>query len=295
MTDILNRDTITTTNILDLNIITPMYIPWDTPKLPKYKEAKVGKWAISRTPSKKWTCGYFLVKEYQPKGYVIKYDNQNVWMSLTAMEIESHMPHLDAAHGNVVVMGLGMGFALYNIISKPTVTKVTVVEQNPDIVSILEKSANFKTWPGYHKVNLVIGDALKYTPEPNEEVDFLFADIWPHMGDDNALSDTQQMQTNIKAKKVGYWTQEWDYVEYCRKDKFSFSKSNDIETYREFAKINNLPLIEQDNPCYPDLCFAAITLQLAGGEKDPIKKHMLMDRYARFQQSALVKACQSFG
>lgn len=247
-------------------------LPWPEPELPEYRAGSVGPWSIGRTPAMKMTAGYFLPAVNQPRGWVIKYEGKNVWMSLTRMEIESHMPHLAAAHGHTVVMGLGMGFALYNIAKNPRVTKVTLVEKSLDIVRLLDKTTKWRQWPGSEKVELVIADALGYVPD--SPVDFLYADIWPLAGDKKALNQTQHMQKNIRAKLVGYWTQEYDYVHALTR---GFGR--DLYGYRRFAKEVNLPLIEQDNERYPNLAVAAVTLQIAAGEKDEEKRGQLFRVY----------------
>jgi len=97
----------------------PIALPWPPAQIPKYHAGKCERWSMAPTPKMRMTAGYFLPAIRQPAGWVIKHDGKNVWMSLTAMEIESHLPHLAAARGHTVIMGLGMGFALYNIALKP--------------------------------------------------------------------------------------------------------------------------------------------------------------------------------
>lgn len=116
-------------------------------------------------------------------------------------------------------------------------------------------------------------DALTYRPDA--PVDFLYADIWPLMAHDDALPQTQIMQRNIQAAQVGYWTQEWDYVNVTR-----FSPSQ--VSYRSFARRVGLPLIEQDNPRYPQLAFAAVVLQLIAQQPPGEVRDALIERYAMF-------------
>lgn len=256
-------------------------LPWPRPSLPVYREGTAGPWSIAPTPAIDHrkdgdsVAGYFLPHLYQPPGWVIKYKGESIWMSLTAMEIESHMPHLAAARGNVVVAGLGMGFALANIAAKSNVTKVTVLEQNPDIPKLLDVTTDWHNWPGHEKVELVIGDALTY--KPDQPVDFLYADIWPKLWDDNALRDTITMQRNINAKLVGYWGQEGDYVDHHR----VMDGRPSITTYRRFAAHNNLPLIEQNRAEYPVLAFAAIALQIMAKETNNELKDKMRARYVQ--------------
>lgn len=117
-------------------------LPWPDPALPTYRRTRLGEWAIASTPPLGPNYGYFRVNAGKPRGWVIQRSGKNIWMSLTAMEIESHMPHLAAAWGHTVIAGLGMGFALYNIMQRPEVTHVTVLECDPDLVGLLDRSTN---------------------------------------------------------------------------------------------------------------------------------------------------------
>jgi len=119
------------------------------------------------------------------------------WMSLTPMELESNMPHIAAARGTVVVAGLGMGFFVYNILRKPEVTRVVVLEKDANLVTLFIKTIRRNHWRHLDKFELVLGDALQFVPKHN--VDFLYADIWSHLGDETALAKTQAIQANVKA------------------------------------------------------------------------------------------------
>lgn len=253
------------------------YLPWPEPELPSYRAVRIGKWSLARTPRVENTAGYFLPWSVQPAGWVIKYAGKNVRMSLTRMEIESHMPHLAAARGHVVIAGLGMGFALYNIAKKSEVTEVTVLERDPEIVVLLETATKWHDWPGAEKVQLIIGDALEY--RPTSPVDFLYADIWPKLGDEAALGDTQQMQANICAARVGYWGQEWDYFISLQKAGYSLLYQSNILTYRRFTRETGLPLIEQDNLRYPSLAAASVVLQIAAAEHEKVARAKLFAVY----------------
>lgn len=254
-------------------------LPWPEPEVPSYREGRVGEWELARTPAKKrWYAGYFLPHYTHPDGWVIKHGGKNVWMSVTRMEIESHMPHLAAARGDVVVMGLGMGFALYNIARKPEVTSVVLVERDPEILRLFDQITDWRGWPGIEKVTIIEGDALTY--QPDREVDFLYADIWPLLGDSRALADTQAIQQNVRARQVGFWGQEIDFVGWIAPQ--SGGSQRLLANYRRFADKCGLPLIEQNNPRYPSLAYAAATLQILAGAEDQDFRSKCALAYNRF-------------
>src|SRR5262249_37764379 len=131
------------------------------PLLPSYRAGKYGDWTCEPTGEQGFSAGYFLPTTKQYPGWMFK-KNGKIWMSLTRMETESHLPHIAAATGHTVVAGLGMGFYLYNILRKPDVTKVTVLEKDSRVVRLLDKVSNWRKWNGIEKLNLVMTDATVY-------------------------------------------------------------------------------------------------------------------------------------
>lgn len=261
--------------------MTAFQLPWPEPELPKYKAGKFGRWSSEATPRLAHTAGYFIPHKLQPPGWMFKH-NDTIWMSLTRMEIESHMPHIAAAHGHTVIAGLGMGFVLYNVLKKPEVTKVTLLEKDREVVGLMNKVTRWHSWPGAkQKLKLVVGDATAY--KTDESVDFLYADIWSKLGAEEALGLTQAIQAGVNAKLVGFWGQEFDLLDYLRKRETSVLDVTRT-IYRSFARDAGLPLIEQDSRYYPRLAVAAVTLQIAAGTKDPAESNYLAFIVAKMLQ-----------
>jgi len=245
-------------------------LPWPEPVVPRYRPASIGKWKCSPTPAGNAILGYWRPQNWVPPGWMFERKTGNKWvkwMSLTPMELESHMPHIAAARGTVVVAGLGMGMYLYNILRKPEVTRVIVLERDKAVVKLLSHTAQFTTWQGSSKLELVIGDAFNYRPD--FPVDYLYADIWEFLGDERALPDTQILQANIQAKEVGFWGQEWDYIDYLRVRNLpgTLDRNCNLATYQAFCQEIGLPLVERESKRYPKLAYVAITLQVSLNSK----------------------------
>src|SRR3974377_1497787 len=114
-------------------------LPWPDPVVPEYRTLRIGKWRCRPTPAGERILGYWRPHNTAPPGWMYEQEcaeGWRRWMSLTPMELESHMPHIAAAHGTVVVAGLGMGFYLYNVLCKPEVRKVIVLEKNKDVANL---------------------------------------------------------------------------------------------------------------------------------------------------------------
>ena len=237
------------------------HLPWPEPFTPDYQAVNLGKWRCVPTPEAGHIMGYWRPRNYVPSGWMFMEKQKNnwlKWMSLTPMELESHQPHIAAAKGTVVVAGLGMGFYLYNILRKPEVKRVIVLEQDKNVVNLFQRAIKREQWQHLPKFELVMGDACNYKPE--FEVDFLYADIWPFLGYEDALPITQSIQENVKAKEVGFWGQEFDFSSWIMKHKRKIQEAT-LKDYREFCTDIDLPLIEQRNRKYPQLSAAAVIFQ----------------------------------
>jgi len=235
-----------------------------------YQKTHVADWRCTPTPKVNQPIfGYFRPYNYLPAGWMFEQrlgGKWLKWMSLTPMELESHMPHIKAAHGTVVVAGLGMGFYLYNIIRKPEVTRVVVLEKDKAVMNLWRHAINSDQWHGFRKVEFVMGDALDY--KPDFPVDFLFADIWPYLGAMEALDITRKLQSNIKATEVGFWGQEFDFVTWVMAQKLPGPVDNHCTqaNYLAFCNEVGLPLVERQSKRYPKLAYVAVTLQTSINE-----------------------------
>jgi hypothetical protein len=253
--------------------------PWDELELPAYRAGRHRNWTCERVPAfAKLSPGYFRLHRYQPPGWMIKRKNV-IWMSLTAMEQESHMPHVAVATGHVVVAGLGMGMVTYNLARKPEVLSVTVVEKDPSVVALMDKISDWRSWP---KVTLVRGDALDFVP--SGPVDFLYADIWEHLSADESLPLTQAIQRNVQAKRVGFWGQELEYFTWCIRNKLTLDQTLLNRTFRDYVAFTKLPLIGAEWPRYARLCAGASVLQTAASpeiNKDKNKQFAVFNHYCQ--------------
>jgi len=219
-------------------------LPWPKPFVPDYRETTMGEWTLKKidlVPQR----GYFQDWSGISPQYILLASGQT-WMATAVLEVESQAPHIAAARGHVVVMGSGLGLALYNILPQPQVTRVTLVERDPLVLDLLRQAVNLDEWPGVEKLEIEIIDAFDY--RPSRPVNYLYVDIWAKTGDPQALPDTQQIQQHVNADLVGWWSQEIHFLRWLKHKGYGYSPS--IEQYREWAREISLPLIEQDNLAY---------------------------------------------
>ena len=225
--------------------------PYEPLKVPEYRPGEYGEWILEEinTPI---TRGYFTSYQSVTNNYRLCRGN-TLWMSLTPMELESQSHHVLAAKGHTVLMGLGMGLLLYNVLLNNDVEKVTVIENDPDVIELFHQITNPTAWQNWDKVSIIVGDALNWIP--SETVDYLAVDIWPALGDENLRPNGQKIQQNVRAKQVALWGQELDFISYCVEQ--GYSPPCTLAQYHEYIEAIGIPLIEADNPNYPDYCFRA--------------------------------------
>jgi hypothetical protein len=228
-------------------------LPWPELQLPPYTAVEHGGWSIfENTPP--LLRGYF--RGLQPlvnQNWLLKRDDE-VWMSTTPMELESAIHHAANATGHTVIMGLGLGVLLYNVLAKEEVTKVTLVELDPKVYDLLDRSASVSLWPGAQKLELVIADAFDYIP--TAPVDVLLADIWLNLGDMKLRPDAQKMYNNVNPKEMGVWGIESDYITWMVEQGYSLGDESS-DTFTQYAIDIGIPLIERDNEIYAGLCAKA--------------------------------------
>ena len=125
-------------------------------------------------------------KEYSQVGY---FDNKfsylaltegnNIWMSLNPNEIETMKPYINKARGNVLVLGLGMGYVPFMLSLKNCVKSITIVERDQEIINLFNELV-YPSFPNKEKIKIIKGDAVEYARKAQKEAtyDYIFADLW---------------------------------------------------------------------------------------------------------------------
>ena len=229
-------------------------LPWDFIKIPPLKEYSNGdiKLKINNPPLIR---GYFVGLQYPNNDNWVLTKDGKLWMSLTPMELESHLPHVDAATGHTVIVGAGLGLILYNVLQKPEVTNVTLIENDFRIIELLHEM-EFLKWPGHEKLHIIRADVFDVTKADLvlPEVDFLYVDIWETLGTEKALSDTQLIQSKFQAKKIGFWGQELEFIHWC--SDMCYEPGPTASQYWMWKKATELPIIGEGEE-YAELCYKA--------------------------------------
>ena len=140
--------------------------------------------------------------------YPVVMQNGREWMSLKPNEIETMRTHIENARGRVLVYGLGLGYYAFMVSQKKTITKVTVVEKDSNLIEIFEKEI-LPQFPNRAKIEIINDDAYAFASriEPDSGIyDFIFSDIWHDTGDGLSMYlSLKALNSKINNCNCGYW------------------------------------------------------------------------------------------
>jgi len=151
----------------------------------------------------KIVCGNFghVTVEQRDNMFRLKVNGEQ-WMAFDptshdeAYELFSHY-HL--ATGHVICTGMGFGIRESWILTKPEVTKLTIVEKNPEVYEYHKQiNSLFLSDP---RVNVVIHDASKY----KNTCDVLLLDHYEFLHHHLIIKDVQTIQNNINCNVMWFW------------------------------------------------------------------------------------------
>ena len=123
-----------------------------------------------------------------------------VVMSNTPDEIRDFMHFVRRASGSVLINGLGLGCVVKALLEKESVTKITVIEQSADVISLVR--------PHFSDPRLIVihADAFDYIPPKGEVFDFVWHDIWDYITAGNL---PEMAKLHRKYGKRASWQDSW--------------------------------------------------------------------------------------
>ncbi len=101
------------------------------------------------------------------------------WMTVTPNEIRTMRAPIAAARGQVLTLGLGLGYFAFMAARKPEVAHVTVVERDPHVIRLFRELIAPQL-PCREKITVIEADAFAFAETRMKEGDYdmVFADIW---------------------------------------------------------------------------------------------------------------------
>lgn len=150
--------------------------------------------------------------EYVPAGdYVRLYVGHTLMMTDTEMERSSNTNVVNAAKGDVLIAGLGVGMILVPILRKADVKTVTVVEKFQDVVDLVDPAVRKAVSEAEaKKLSVVTADVFTWEPPKGQKWDCIYFDIWPNICVDN-LEEMARLHRRFARRKrtKESWMESW--------------------------------------------------------------------------------------
>ena len=134
-------------------------------------------------------------------------DRQSVWMSVSPNEIITMQEPIKNAFGNVLILGLGIGYFPYMISQKDNIKSITIVENNPNVIKIFKEV--LQPILNIPNLRIVENDAVEFlTFVDDGEYDYCFVDIWRHSGDILNYYRCKEVGNAFKRTVIDYWIED---------------------------------------------------------------------------------------
>jgi hypothetical protein len=219
--------------------------------VPAYRPAKFGRWEVV-IGGVGFAPGYWSGPTIGSAMPVLLRDGET-WMSISPLEIESEEIGIRAGVGHVLILGLGLGWAAAATAALPAVSRVTVVERDPEVIALHRALDIFAQLDpqAREKLEIVEADAFAYVPA--HPVDVMIPDIWQPLVGGDRVAEVRRMQANVGARAVYFWGQELEIARHAAAAGRPCDDSGIAATVAGFG----LPLIGPDSPGYAAKVAAA--------------------------------------
>jgi hypothetical protein len=172
-------------------------------------------------------------------------ENDHEWMAIKPNEIETMQPAVDVVEGEVVTLGLGLGYFTYMASLKEKVRHITVVEQDNEVIHLFERYI-LPQFQYKEKVELVSTDAFEYARKqmPDKKFDYAFVDLW------HDVSDGLEMY--LKIKKMEYFNSQTKFLYWIEDSLISGFRwrifdwiTENVPSYNEIVKCLSNPFLQK--------------------------------------------------
>lgn len=179
--------------------------------------------------------GYF--KEEFPYFAVIQ--DELIWMSVIPHEINTMKKPINDAYGDVLVLGLGLGYYAFHVSNKEDVDKVTIIEKDKKVISLFKENI-LPYFPNKDKIRIIEDDAFNYLNE-NHSHDFVFCDIYHNVSDGIGLYlKTKYFENIMTNSRFEYWI-ETSLLSMMRRQLLTVFEEQYLEglTEKDYLKAKN--------------------------------------------------------
>lgn len=176
-----------------------------TETFPKYESKQYDQVLVNRRGQRiPKTCIYL-----DDFDFPIMLKDEIVVTSITTLQINMMEKSIKKAKGNILTLGLGLGYYAYMVSQKAEVERVTIIENSQEIIDLFEENI-LPQFANKEKIQIIKADAFEYMRALDDgEYDSCFVNIWADEGDTKTYLDFKaishkfsKMQLDIFAEEV---------------------------------------------------------------------------------------------
>lgn len=134
--------------------------------------------------------------------------NGQVFRAVTPYEILTMEGPIREAAGNVLTLGCGIGYFAYMASEKDTVSHVTIVEEDPDLLELF-RTYLLPEFPHPERITLIQEDPAAYMESLADGIfDFCFAQAWGRDADFIPYLRLKKCCGRFQKMKLSYWIED---------------------------------------------------------------------------------------
>ena len=145
----------------------------------------------------------YFTKDYK---YLTLSKDNVIWMSINPNEINTMDEDIKSMHGNILVLGLGLGYISYMLSLKDDVNSITIIEKDEEIINLFNKYLlnNFKF---KNKIKIIYQDALNYLKNNHlDSYQFVYVDLYHNPNDGLKLFlNIKKIESKYSSTNFLYW------------------------------------------------------------------------------------------
>ena len=140
---------------------------------------------------------------------ILEKNDKYCWMSVEPFEINSFDKIVQEAHGNVLLLGLGLGYLPYMLSIKDNVNSITVIEIDDEIIRMFKENI-LPQFEYKEKIKIVKDNGINYLKSSDLNLyDYVNLDIWKATSD---MLPYYLQALNVETKhpnvKFSYWLEQ---------------------------------------------------------------------------------------
>jgi hypothetical protein len=134
----------------------------------------------------------------KPFKYLALYKDNKMISKVSPQEINAMKKDIDEAKGNVLVIGLGLGYFPYMVSLKDDVNHIDVIEEDINVINIFNKVL-FKQFQNKNKINILEGN-IKSSQLELDKYDYIYVNSYNNFS--QAIDVYNLFNENDKYKKL---------------------------------------------------------------------------------------------